>query len=116
MKKKPWIQTNYSSHLPLTQACKVSARPARTWFIQKNDSNNKPTLKPRNVGIDNKVKLASKIAKRYQKPKRLRVFGEEGKNKIVKKKAVKQIEKVVRNFDKQGEFNKFSKQKKKWKN
>ena len=98
----------------------ISARPARTWFIQKNDSKNKPTLKPRNVGIDNKVKLASKIAKRYQKPKRLRVFGEEGKNKIVKKKAVKKIEKVGRNFHKQdkypgkrNKFNKFSQQKKK---
>lgn len=94
----------------------IAARPARTWFIQKNDSKKKSTLKPRNVGNDSKLKLASKIAKRSEKPKRLRVFGEEGKKK---KKAGKQIGKVGRDFHKQDKmsgkrikFNKSSTQKK----
>ncbi|KAI6659364.1 ATP-dependent RNA helicase DDX27 [Oopsacas minuta] len=88
----------------------IASRPARTWFINKNDRKTKSKGKPPDKGIVIKQRLANKVAKRSEKPKRLRVFGEEGKkNKRNNKR--KQIGKVDRNIHKQepGKRKKFNK-------
>ena len=95
----------------------ISSRPARLWFTKKSENKNNSIKRPKeNKNIEIRQKLASKMAKRSAKPKRLRVFEEERK-KNNRKRTAKPFEKVHKETKKPGiskkrtKFNRNSKKK-----